>query len=92
MEHKTTIDKYDGELKELARDIADLRYDALSDFFKELENCIRFDSTKDWNVGRSQLSNSLHDTALKLWYVSDNFRYMWEVLCKNKMKGENDGT
>ena len=47
MKHKTYIEKYDGSLEELAEDIGNLRYDALTDLLKLLSAKLNKDSESD---------------------------------------------
>ena len=66
-------------VKELAREVANLRYDALGEFLTELKDCFQGDSVKDRERGNNQvakylnlMSNMTKDVqfqASKLWKV-----------------------
>jgi len=47
MWHPSEIEKYPGTLKELAQEIANLRYDSLAQFLLELRNCLEEDSKEE---------------------------------------------
>ncbi len=66
MIHLTSVPKYPGTLEELAKDLGDLRYDALADFLKLLSEKIEKDGHKDAGRGRAVLAGHLHDCANKL--------------------------
>lgn len=83
--HKKDIEKYDGNLSELAIDIGDLHYESLRDFLKELSKKINKDSHKDHEAGRTQLAESLKELSMDLLgasYVADD---VWDI-CEPYMK------
>jgi hypothetical protein len=56
MKHPLKIERYNGTMEELARDIADLRYDVFISFFDKLGYELSKDQKKDFNAGRYQVS------------------------------------
>jgi hypothetical protein len=77
--HKDHIEKYDGDIKQLARDIADLRYDTLEQFLKELKECIEVDLEKDSDGGRKKLANALFNTAIGIGLAEDSIKDAWNI-------------
>lgn len=71
MKHTFNIEKYDGSLEELARDIASMRYNRLATFLYNLSKCIKNDSAKDTQLGRKKLGNNLKKLSEEL----DNCTY-----------------
>lgn len=65
-EHKSEIEKYNGSLEELARDLGDLRYDALAEFLKNLSFKVKADGEKDGSRGRKKLAKALKNSSEKL--------------------------
>ena len=59
MIHKDHIDHYDQSMEQLAKDLGDLKYDALSQFLKLLSNKIQEDGQKDQVRGRVKLAKEL---------------------------------
>ena len=79
MIHKTTVEKYQGTLKELARDIGDLRYDALNEFLVELGEKIIDDGIKDKNRGRKKLYNALYMAFEGLNIAQQEIGNAWKI-------------
>ena len=79
MLHDTKIKKYQGTLIELATDIGDLRYDALSDFLNLLSDKIKHDGDKDFERGRVKLAKQLHDCAEELHQSKINIDEAWNI-------------
>ena len=89
MNHSDKIEKYDGDLKSLAYDIGDLKYDALSEFLFALSYKIKWDSYADANRRREQLSNILLNCANNIKIASCNIKNAWDI-CEKHMEKNND--
>ena len=85
MPHKTELDNYKGTLPELAREIANLRYDTLANLFEELYKCIDEDAQKDYDKGRKNLGMCLGMNAYRLKEATDSFKRAW-LMCAPYMK------
>jgi hypothetical protein len=79
MEHKPTIPNYNKTLEDLAFDLADLRYDALSYFIEKLAYKIRFDADNDLHSGRFKLSNELKSASITLNKTKEYIDNAWEI-------------
>jgi hypothetical protein len=85
MKHLKTVKKYDGTLKELARDIANLRYDALATFLEELSTALSEDSISDKKRKRKRLSYCLSVASSDILCASYAIRNAWNI-CKKFIK------
>lgn len=74
MNHPQSVHKYAGTMEELAKDVADLRYDALYDFLQQLSSKLAKDSQADLERGRLKLSEELRHAAYSV-------RNAW-IICK----------
>jgi len=77
MNHPQSVHKYAGTMEELAKDVADLRYDALYDFLQQLSSKLARDSYADRERGRLKLSEELQHAAMSI-------RNAW-IICKPHM-------
>lgn len=77
--HSIVVEKYDGNLKELANDIGNLRYDALGLFLTALSEKILDDAFKDRERGRIQLYNALNETYVSLNQSVDAMNKAWKI-------------
>lgn len=77
--HDTKIKRYQGTLNELATDIGDLRYDALSDFLNLLRDKIKGDGDKDFERGRVNLAKQLHGCADNLKQSKAKIDEAWRI-------------
>jgi len=84
-DHPETVEKYDGNLKELAEDIGDLRYDKLAEFLNQLEIKIYDDAYNDFNGKRLKLSGFLLDASILISDLKNKIREAWHI-CKPYMK------
>jgi hypothetical protein len=66
MVHKSKVEKYSGSMEELAEEIGNLKYDALSDFLELLANKIQEDGRKYEARNRTKLSRNLYENANKI--------------------------
>jgi hypothetical protein len=85
MKHLETIEKYDGTLKELARDIANLRYDALATLLEEISTALKEDSISDKKRNRLRLSLSLSVASIEVSHAANAIKDAWEI-CKKFIK------
>ena len=77
--HKPTVEKYDGDLKSLAEDIGDLRYDSLSEFLGYLSEKLKKDGHKDWDGKRTQLAASLLNASVNTDKLKENIDLAWKI-------------
>lgn len=87
-QHPTDIIKYQGTMQELARDIADLRYDVLVTFFNNLCYELSKDKEKDFNAGKYQISSLLYDLASICNEGSKLSRKLWAICEKHTTKNQ----
>ncbi len=66
MIHKSDIENYAGTMKDLAEEIGNLKYDALSKFLSLLADKIETDGDKDKSRNRVKLAKNLHNCSNKL--------------------------
>lgn len=85
MEHKKTVEKYDGSLKELAEDIGDLHYEVLNEFLGHLRDKLYKDSAKDKEAGRKKLAKALKKAANSINDSQDGIFEAW-LISKPYMK------
>lgn len=85
MKHPITIEKYNGTIKELARDIANLRYDSLEEFLKWLNYEIYVDSEKDKQRGKIQLGKLLRNCSDNISESRLHIIHAWKI-CKKYME------
>jgi hypothetical protein len=81
--HKINVEKYSGNLEELANDIGDLRYDSLKEFFSLLSKKIKSDAKKDKDGGRVQLSNWLTNLSESLKQAEKDTGVAWHISKKH---------
>lgn len=79
MEHKKVVEKYNGSLKELARDIGDLHYESLQELFHEISQKLLMDAVKDRQSDRPKLGKELSSAAANLEYGSQAIERAWEI-------------
>lgn len=81
MQHATTIEYCDGDLKHLAVDIANLRYDALQDFLLSLAEKLEKDAEADRTRGRPVLSSRLEAASRNVEDAARAIALAWKI-CK----------
>lgn len=81
MIHKDTIENYTGNLQELAAEIGDLKYNALSDFLHLLADKIEQDGKKDKARNRVKLAANLQQSADQLRAAKEAIDKAW-VICE----------
>lgn len=77
--HKATVEKYDGDLKFLAEDIGDLKYDSLRDFLGYLSQKLEKDASKDRAGGREKLATSLDEASLRVLQAKIDIAESWVI-------------
>lgn len=85
--HTITVEKYAGSLDDLARDVTQLRYDAVAEFLGYLAKEIASDAKTDRNRGRRNLATKLEQSAHALDEAKEEMDAAWEI-CKPYMKKE----
>lgn len=85
MSHPTALDAYDGTLKELAHDVANLRYDALQEFLDALRHQLVSDGGKDFKRGRRRLAEDLRLAAGAVAGASISIGDAWTI-CKDHVE------
>ncbi len=85
MQHPTQLKNYNGNLEELANELGNLRYDALSEFLQLLSQKLEKDSKADRDRNRLQLASHLKNTSLSLKESSESIRKAWKI-CEPFMK------
>ena len=85
--HKSTV----GDLSnpELAKEIGDLRYDALIELFNAISKKFEIDSEADRNRGRTQLANHLLNISIKFKDIEVEMAEIWKI-CEPYMKKDNN--
>jgi hypothetical protein len=77
MEHKTKLDYVTFE--KLARDLADLRYDALAEFLEKLRIQIGSDGENDFDKDRRQLAAALKECYFDLGSAQEDIEEAWRI-------------
>ena len=85
IKHLKNVEKYDGSLKELAKDISNMTYDSLALFLSELSYKIEYDSKKDKERKRNKLSHQLESASKSIRESSEFISSAWNI-CKPFMK------
>jgi hypothetical protein len=73
--------------KDLARRVANMRYDALAEFLGELSFLLFEDAQTDRERGRLNLAESLDEAQRELTYAKLAIDRAWTI-CEPKMKGQ----
>ena len=82
MKHWKTIEKYNGSLKELARDIVDLDYDVLVEFFTILKDDFAKDAIHDLKLNHTQVAERLRNIAQGLKEILETDIQPLTDICK----------
>lgn len=85
MKHSLVPEFFDWDLKKLAIQIGDLRYDALEELFCLLKQKINTDAKKDEQRRRKKLSSKLFEIADLLSKTEEKMWQVWQV-CKPYME------
>ena len=76
---KHPIENYNETLKELARDIVNLRYDALEDLLLELSKCLLEDADKDESKNRIKLASLLQSASRNIMSATMDIAQAWRL-------------
>lgn len=87
MIHKDTVGGYSGTLTDLAEEIGDLKYDALSHFLHLMSSKVERDSLADASRGRRKLATALKRTAEYLNQAGLEIGEAWRI-CEPYMTKE----
>ncbi len=79
MKHPKEIEKYDGSLGELAKDIGMMTYDSMGTLLKELIKDLEKQSKEDQEKGRGQLVEIMCKAIKSLSSASDHIDKAWEI-------------
>lgn len=77
--HKKVVEKYNGSLEELANDIGDLHYGALTQLLYLLSKKIEDDGEKDYKGGRVKLAAALQYTSMSLFESALRMEKAWKI-------------
>jgi len=80
--HPKTIEKYDGSLQELWKDIKNLDYDALVELFDVLTRGFWKDSIHDLEIKHPQVSEHLKNISQALQKILENDMKPLADLCR----------
>lgn len=86
MKRPGTVRAYPGSLKGLAKDVANLWYDALTEFLGHLSQKIKEDAAKDKARGRVQLAEKLGYISYHLKMATGCAFEAWQI-CRPRMEG-----
>lgn len=89
MKHPLTVNKYQGTLQELAKDVSNLNYDSLDQFIKWLGYYLYEDSEKDKMAGRVKLGENLRDASDLITASRLPIIHAWKI-CKKFEENENE--
>ena len=87
MKHKKIVEHY-SDFKSLAEEIGNLRYDALTEFLKELKYKFNRDAEADLKRGRKKLANELMTISARLRNAERASEKAWEICEPYMMIGE----
>ena len=79
MKHPLDVEKYKGNLEELAKDIGKMRYDKARDLLGHLGDDIKRQADADAKKGRKKLAKELYKTADELYEARDAMGKAWKV-------------
>ena len=79
MQHEYWIKHYERKYAQLAKEIGDLRYDALAEFLGLLAQKIQQDGAKDAKRGRLQLAACLEEASENLWKSTQAIEEAWSI-------------
>ncbi len=79
MKHRTDIERYAGNLEELAEDMGNLRYDALAVFLRLLAAKLGRDASADEERGRRKLAALLEACAGQVTTAALDIQRAWQI-------------
>jgi hypothetical protein len=87
MIHRKDVARYSGTLTELADDLGDLRYDALSAFLRALAAKLDADGAADAGRGRRKLSAALRNAGVSVAVAATDVERAWSI-CSPRMEAD----
>jgi len=82
--HPDYVEKYEGNLQELAHDIVKMRYDKVAEFLGYIKNELVREATGDRRRGRVKLASMLEETVKTADVLKNQMGKIWE-LCEPYM-------
>lgn len=82
---KHIVPEYLQDLEKVSKDLADMPYDKVVEFFGYFEKKLLKDSENDIKGGRKRLSLLLNRSAFNVRILKENFERIWKI-CKPNMK------
>lgn len=79
MTHEKRLPHYGDNWPEVARQLGDLRYDALADFLKELSKKMELDAQADADRARPKLARRLFATAEHVRLAGEQIEKAWTI-------------
>jgi hypothetical protein len=79
MKHPIKVEKYSGTLRELARDILNMRYDSLAELYRYLSEELLIDAKHDENLGHKKVSELLKKLAEDNVNSKEDADFLWEI-------------
>lgn len=79
MKHPKRVEKYDGSLKDLAKDIGKMSYDSMAEFTRYLVEDLKLQSEGDKEKGRKQLVNIMNEAVRNLENSADHIDEAWRI-------------
>ena len=79
MRHKERVARYGGSLRQLAVELADMRYDALEKFLRHLAAKLKADSEADQARGRRKLSSALYFASTGVDWTAVHVAEAWRI-------------
>ena len=89
MKHPSHVPGWDGSLKELAINVASMRYDKVAEFLKYFAQEINKQAKGDLEKSRAQLGGKLLRVSFALNSIVGEFNNIWR-LCKPHMNKDNN--
>jgi hypothetical protein len=86
MKHSAKVEKYSGTLRELARDIVNMRYDSFAEFYKYISEELLIDAKHDENLGHKKVSAKLKTISEKNSKLEKEILSLWEICERYMMK------
>ena len=85
--HPTVVTGYHGSIEQLAKEVCDMRYDKLAEFFQACSLDLKNQAVADANRGRNQLSQKLFRASQTCTELTFQTTAIFE-LCKPYMADE----
>jgi hypothetical protein len=89
MKHPDHVEKYDGTLDDLAKDLGKMDYGSVAKFLEYLANDLQAQAEYDKSKGRPQLSGTMYDIVDKLLEAKKKMDKAWRI-CEPYMRNRKD--